>query len=256
MNCSDPKIGELITLYEFDGLARDDRRKFEAHLLSCDYCFQNLYALSPVIERMRGNPRLFLSTLKREPFWREIKQKIAAIMPAIRIQRRGWIAIPATAIVVLCFLLLRPAPELSDLAHIEPAPYRSLQIKSGAATTAAERFFEAGMAAYVQKDYAGAIKQLALAARQDSTNVIFHFYLGLCYLLSNHVEPAIEHLQRTIALGGNAVLEKAYWYLGNAWLLQEDRAHALEAFQKVADMEGDFQWEAKEIITKIEATTK
>jgi len=256
MDCTDPKIGELITLYEFDELARDDRRKFEAHLLSCDYCFQNLYALSPVIKRMRGNPRLFLSILKREPFWRKIKQKIAALMPAIRIQRRGWIAIPATAIVVLYFLLLRPAPELSDLAHLEPVPYRALQIKSGATTTAAERFFEAGMAAYVQKDYAGAIEQLALAARQDSTNASFHFYLGLCYLLSNHVDPAIEHLQRTIALGGNSVLEKAHWYLGNAWLLKEDRAQALAAFRKVVEMEGDYRWEAEEIIGKIERLSR
>jgi len=80
--------------------------------------------------------------------------------------------------------------------------------------------------------------------------------LGLCYLLSNHVDPTIEHLQRTIALGGNSVLEKAYWYLGNAWLLKEDRAHVLETFRKVVEMEGDYQWEAKEIVAKIEAATK
>ena len=254
MNCSDPKIGELIILYEFEALSGDDKRKFETHLLSCDYCFESLYELAPAMERLRKNPARFLPalaprTIKRKALFdgiiTAIREFLRPLPPLVRF------AIPAVA-VALFFLFIRPTTELSDLARLEPLPYRSLQIKSGAATTATERFFEAGMTAYVQKDYAGAIGQLAFAARQDSTNASFHFYLGLCYLLSNQVEPAIEHLQRTIALGGNSVLEKTYWYLGNAWLLQEDRVHALAAFQKVTELEGDYQWEAKAIMDKIE----
>lgn len=64
--------------------------------------------------------------------------------------------------------------------------------------------------AYVQKDYAGAKNKLVWAVCQDSTNAGLHFYLGLYYLLSNNVDPAIAHLQETIALGGYSVLEKAW----------------------------------------------
>jgi tetratricopeptide (TPR) repeat protein len=253
MSCTDPKIGELITLYEFGELSNDDKRKFEAHLLSCDYCFQSLYELGPAIARMQEKPELFLPALVREPFWVKIKRKLAALIP-----ERGpaWIAIPATAVAVLLFLLLRPSPELSDLARLEPVPYRSLQVKSGAEATDAERLFEEGMAAYLQKDYAGATAKLSEAVRQDSTNAGFHFYLGLSYLLTKNIDPAIAHLQKTIALGGNSVLEKAYWYLGNAWLLKEDRAQALAALRKVVEMEGDYQWEAEEITGKIEKLSR
>lgn len=253
MSCTDSNVGELITLYEFGELSEDDRRKFEAHLLSCDYCFQSLYELAPAIARMRESPKLFLPALVREPLWVKIKRILAALIPE---KRQVWIAIPATAVVVLLLFLLRPSPELSDLARIEPVPYRSLQVKSGVESTDAERLFEEGMAVYVQKDYANAIGKLVLAVRLDSSNASFHFYLGLCYLLSDNVDPAISHFQLAIALGGDSVLEKAYWYLGNTWLLQGKREVALEAFRKVVEIEGDYQWEAEEIIGKIEGLSR
>lgn len=268
MTCTAPEIGKLITLYEFDQLSDNDKRKFEAHLLSCDYCFQSLYALSPVVERMREDPERFLPAVEeREPaapvwVWVKLKNKIVGVISdgweAIgRIPFPVRIAIPATATaIVLLLFLLRPAAQLSDFAHIEPVPYRSLQVKSGAAISDAERLFEEGMRSYVQKDYSNAIAKLALAVRQDSTNASFHFYLGLCYLLSESIDPAIAHFQRAIALGGNSVLEKAYWYLGNAWLLKGERVRALEAFRRVLEMEGDYEWEAEEMIGKIEKLSR
>jgi len=247
MKCINPEFGELITLYEFDKLSREDKRKFEAHLLSCDDCFQNYYELAPVIERIRENPAHFLPALTPKPWWIRFKESL----PRIRFEFNWRYVIPAAAAIVLFFLLIRPAAELSDLARIEPAPFRSLQVKSGAAASEAEKLFDAGMAAYVEKNYAGAIAKLTAAVQQDSANASFHFYLGLSYLLSHQVDPAIIYFRKTIALGGNSVLEKAYWYLGNAWLLKENRGQALQAFQKVVELEGDYQWEAKEILAKI-----
>ncbi len=259
MRCKDREIGKLITLYEFGALSNGDKKKFEAHLLSCDYCFQNLYALSPAIERMLENPERFLAVLaEHEPIGMTLKEKIVAVtsewIEALgRIPAFVRIAVPtAAAVVVLLLVLIRPDAQLADLARIEPVPYQPLQTKAGAFTKEADRLFEEGMAAYVQKNYANAVQKLALAAQQDSMNAGFHFYLGLCYLLSDSVDLTIAYLQQAIALGGNSVLEKAYWYLGNAWLLKGERDAALEAFRKVVEMEGDYQWEAQEIITKIE----
>lgn len=259
MSCIDPNVGKLITLYEFGELSGEDKRKFETHLLSCDYCFQSLYALSPVVERMRENPERFLAEAKKsKPSWIKLKEQIIAltsdwIETIGRVPAFVQIAIPtAVAVGVLLLVFIRPAAQLADLARLEPVPYRSLQTKAGALPKEADRLFEEGMTAYVQKNYTGAIDKLALAVRQDSTNAGFHFYSGLCYLLSDSVDLAIAHFQRAIALGGGAVLEKAYWYLGNAWLRKGERNAALEAFRKVVEMEGDYQWEAQEIIGKIE----
>jgi len=258
MKCIAPKIGKLSLLYHFDQLSNEERKRFEAHLLECDHCFQETYVLGSVTEKMQKDPEPFLAALAKKKPTRvpAIKQRrefhIGLVEAIGRIPALVRIAIPVAAAMVLLFLLIRPTAELSDLALIEPVPYRSLQIKSGAEATDAERLFEEGMAAYVQKDYASSIEKLVLAIRHDSTNAGFHFYLGLCYLLSDSVDLAIEHLQKTITLDGNPVLEKAYWYLGNAWLLKEDRAQALAAFRKVVEMEGDYEWEAQEIIGKIE----
>jgi len=257
MKCTTPKIGKLSLLYHFDQLSDEERKRFEAHLLECDHCFQETYAFGPVIETMRKDPEPFLAALAKKkpariPARKPRREFYIGLVEAIgRIP--GRIAIPVAAIaMVLLFLLLRPNAELSDLALIEPVPYHSLQVKSGAEVTDAERLFEEGMAAYVQKDYADAIEKLAVAVNQDSTNAGFHFYLGLCYLLAQNIDPAIAHLQRAVALGGNSVLEKTCWYLGNAWLLKNDRAQALAAFRKVMEIEGDYQWEAEAIIGKIE----
>ncbi|MFQ5632487.1 MAG: tetratricopeptide repeat protein, partial [bacterium] len=244
MNCTEPDIGKLITLYEFDALSGDERRKFESHLLSCDECFQSLYTLSPVVERMRENPERFLPALQKgDSIWAALKEKIVAVArdckKAIgRMPVPARIAVPATAAITALLFLFWPVPHLSDLASIEPVPYRPLQVRGGALTGEAVRLFEEGMATYAQNDYAAAAEKLALAVRQDSTNASFHFYLGLCYLLSDSVHSAIEHFQQAIALDGNAVLEKTYWYLGNAWLLKGEREKALEVLRKMVEMEG------------------
>ena len=251
MKCIAPKIGKPSLLYQFGQLSAEERKHFEAHLLECDHCFQEAYALGPVIEKMRNDPAPFLAALT--PAIKPRRKFHLDLMEAIgRIPALGRIAIPAVAIALLLWIIW-PATELADLARITPVPYRSLQVKGGSEATAAERQFEAGMAAYAEKNYAGAIERLAAAVRQDSTNAGFHFYLGLCYLLSSNVDPAISHLQTTIALGESAVREKAYWYLGNTWLLKNDRAQALKAFRSVSAMEGDYHWEAKELIGKLES---
>jgi len=45
--------------------------------------------------------------------------------------------------------------------------------------------------------------------------------------------------------------EQCYWYLGNAYFLKNDVKKAIEMFEKVVAMEGDFEWEAREMVEKI-----
>jgi len=258
-NLPSPKTASCLS---FDDLKSYAEGHFDAiqqnHVMTCSHC-RTLVQLFK--EHLEAKPPTIMETLLA---WRK------TISAKIREQWQGlwgeglW-AIPrpvligiSLAFVVALFFLLLPHQEktLAELASIEAVPYQALQIRSGASTGEAERLFEEGMAFYVQKDYSSAITKLALAAQQDSANAGFHFYLGLCYLLADRVDPAIAHLQRTTALGGNSVLEKAYWYLGNAWLLKGERDFAFRAFRKVVEMEGDYQWEAQEIIGKIERLSR
>ncbi|MFQ5627693.1 MAG: tetratricopeptide repeat protein [bacterium] len=150
------------------------------------------------------------------------------------------------------FLFLPQQENYANLARIEPVPFRSLQLKSGVSVNNAERLFYEGMASYVKKDYAGAVKSLLQAVSVDSTDADFYFYLGLSYLLSDQIDPAILYLQQAANLAGGSVQEKAYWYLGNAWLVKEEPELALQAFRKVVEIAMDYQWDAAEIIGEIE----
>ena len=53
MSCNDEKTGQLIGSYELGLLSEQERKSFEAHVLKCDHCFQDLYRTSPVVSAMK-----------------------------------------------------------------------------------------------------------------------------------------------------------------------------------------------------------
>jgi len=171
-----------------------------------------------------------------------------------RIPLPGRIAIPSLVTIgVLLFALLLPVGKYSNLAQIERIYYQPLITRGEAEYSEAERLFIQGMSFYQKENYAEAIKKLSMAVEKNPIEVEFHFYLGLCYLLERKPDPdqAILQLQKAIELSGNSLLEKCYWYLGNAYLLKEDAEGALTAFEKVVDMEGDYKGAAHELIAGI-----
>jgi len=53
MKCTDQEKAKLIGSYELGLLSREEKERFEAHLLECDACFQDLYELSPAVAMLR-----------------------------------------------------------------------------------------------------------------------------------------------------------------------------------------------------------
>ncbi len=251
----------------FDALRRytqgENVAEHRQHVAACGHCqvMVRLFTkyLPEAEESKKTKPATLVETfvLWGEKLSASIQRVPDFIFDKRSILKPTLVGIALVLVVGLAFLFLRSeATTLAELASIAPAPYRPLQVKSSAETTEAERLFEEGMVFYVQKNYAKAVQKLALAVQKDSTNASFHFYLGLCYLLSDSVDLAIAHLQRAIALGGDSVLEKAYWYLGNAWLLKGERDAALQTFREIVELKEDYQWEAQEIIGKIEELSR
>ncbi len=262
MRCINEEIGHLLSLYEFGQLTEEKKKLFEDHLLECDFCFRSLHDLSPAVEEMRDHPETYLPALQEQPsIFETVKQGLAKVVVRGReafeyLPAWGKVALPLGAIAVLLLMILQPSEQLSDLARIEPVPYRALQIKGGLGASEAERLFEEGMESYSVKQYDRAAEKLALAVEKSPDNVSFQFYLGLSYLLADKTDLAIQHFEKTIELGGNSLLEKAHWYLGNAYLLKGNGERALVEFRKVVEMEGDYEWEAREIIAEIEDKIK
>ena len=53
MPCTDERTGQLIGSYELGLLSKQERKSFEAHVLKCDHCFQDLYRTAPVVSVMK-----------------------------------------------------------------------------------------------------------------------------------------------------------------------------------------------------------
>ena len=53
MTCKDEDIGKLIGSYELGLLTKDEKQRFEDHLVDCEYCFQSLYRTVPITNMIR-----------------------------------------------------------------------------------------------------------------------------------------------------------------------------------------------------------
>ena len=81
---------------------------------------------------------------------------------------------------------------------------------------------------------------------------VLHTYPGEEEAVMRNLKQRIESL----GMDDKIFKEKCYWYLGNALLLQENPEKALEMFTKVIELEGEFEWEASEILQKIKRMKK
>lgn len=78
--CTDPKLGHLLSLYEFDKLSQDDRDLFEQHLLECDACFQDLYEFSPAIEMIKEHRDEFQAAISSPSLIHQWLSKVTSII--------------------------------------------------------------------------------------------------------------------------------------------------------------------------------
>jgi len=56
--CSQPGCNEGITAYCFGGIRGEDRDQFEAHVLECDLCWQEVQRLDSLIHTLRSDKSL------------------------------------------------------------------------------------------------------------------------------------------------------------------------------------------------------
>ena len=56
MSCFDPAVGRLILRYEMRELTEEDELRYEAHVLACRRCFEDLRALARTAEVLLRHP--------------------------------------------------------------------------------------------------------------------------------------------------------------------------------------------------------
>jgi hypothetical protein len=97
MACSEPAKGDLRASFELGVLSPEEKRQFEAHLLECDHCFEDLYRSAPVAELVRDK--------KLAPEG-ETTEEVSS--PTGRGIRSWALAVATVVVLVAAFLVFQP----------------------------------------------------------------------------------------------------------------------------------------------------
>ena len=161
-----------------------------------------------------------------------------------------------------------PEPSLvasnQDLGAIRPMAYRASALR-GVADDAADRFQKA-MAWYLKQDYRQAAAGLAVIPvgvpgggkpEDHITDAGIQMYLGVSQLMLNQNSEAIRSLRRAAAYGDTPYLENASFYLAKGLIRQKQIALASAELRHVAELRGDRQDEARQLLARLnEAQTR
>jgi len=272
MKCTNPRMKKLVYLYQLDSLTEQQAISVEAHLMECQACLEELYHVSPVLEILEAMPDDFLDALQSQKSFISqttsyLKQNIDSInkiiTSAFSIVALWWrrpaikfLAPLLAAVLIMIMIIPKSSIEYSDLAIIAKAPYLSLRLRQPDELSQAKRLFDEGMLAYEMNDYSDAIHQLDSLLIQQPHDAEGNFYRGVCLLLTGNVEDGIKNLQVASELSlkqnNKLLLERCYWYLGNAYLKMNDEKNALEEFNKIVLLGKNFEEDARNQIIKIE----
>lgn len=264
MNCKEVEKRDISELYLLDRLTEAERDEFEKHYFECESCFAQIQA-----------GLMVQAELQREPLARG--QAGGAIL------RRMWAFTPVLVTAALLFAVgiwwysarghlpsqraasspTETAPEVSgqfqppssaaasleELARVEPPPYTAVVLRG--AEDDAQVAFRKAMQYYSKGDYAHAIPGLRAAVNASPRTARFNFYLGVCYLLTDQTDLAIEAFRRTISPSEPTYSEPAHFYLAKAYLRKKQVAAAEDELQKTVQLHGSMEADAGEILHQL-----
>lgn len=272
MNCNDPKMRRLVSLYQFNLLSEHERFSVEDHLLDCDACFEEVYRMSKVSELLEQEPQSFLDALQPKKSGLMLIRGACktAMADLINFSQdildsvRGWMKIPAVkvlisaaAVVLFIILFVRPfKKDFSHLAIIESASYVGGKVRGLADEfSSTQTLYDEGMKYYQQKNYRLAIQKLDSFVRRKKEDPYGHFYLGVSYLMRSEFKKGVKHLETASALcqkqNKQLLGENTNWHLSNAYLKINEVEKAIRLLNSLAVTEGEYKEPSLKLLMKI-----
>ncbi len=272
MKCTDPRLQRLITRYELGALEPSEREQFAAHLLQCDECYNEVYAMEPFMAPIRerrgailrgektADPTI-LSTVIDEgaqlPFW--LRKSVLAAASLLVMIGAGVLYLSSTRWSPVPSGTRPPGSEspASEATDHLPSPWKELAIPkpdyipaSGGAVLRDDRSamaFERAMAAYQENRFAAAAEQLEVVSRLDPEHAEAHFYWGVSLLLAGHSREALPALKQAVQLSAGAERERARYYLALAYLKTDHPKSALAELEVIIKMNGPYRADAERL---------
>lgn len=106
-------------------------------------------------------------------------------------------------------------------------------------------------AGYEAKDYNQASYYFEKIVRQDSTNYLSRFYMGICKIESDNLKEAEEYLSELTVKNNHIFREQAHWYLAMVYIKKDKQSKAREILHKIVQQNMVKKEEAKEILKSL-----
>ncbi|MDN5200269.1 tetratricopeptide repeat protein [Fulvivirgaceae bacterium BMA10] len=186
-----------------------------------------------------------------------LKQRLRDLDKSVSLNKRNFslfyksisIAAGISLIFVVVYMLFLQGPNTEKLYGTYFKPYYNIADgyeRSGDANTSEDPFKLYEQGAYKQ---ASEVFETLLETNKDDYMLIF--YNGLSYLNSGNASQAIGHLASVADQSELAIHEPAIWYLGLAYLKENQLEEAKEVFQNIVETEKSYQHQAKEILREL-----
>ncbi len=277
MDCNCVRDEGVVERHLRGALSADEQQAFEEHLLVCPRC-QEACRLHLALEAAFAETTAKKSGRAWTPFWWRWAAAAGVALVIVAVGVALWLRPPAVSPTAPGSTgaparraagepppaaASSPAPagepsiatkgaaaSLRELGRVEPPAYAPTVLRG--AEGEAQRRFQEAMRAYVRGEFSTAARRLQQAAKSDPQAPEIGFYLGACFLCTDHNEAAIAELQRTIALGRTPLLEKSRFYLAKAYLRAGDLEAAHEELKNVAGLDGEFAEAARKLLSELE----
>lgn len=232
---------EQLAAYAEDRVAADERFVIEKHLVDCELCsdalegFTLLEEKSAVRDRIKSMNEMIRetvsSTVTHKYNWKLYYSLAASIVIAFA--------------AVLYFRHHTPSYDSLFTEYFKPYP-NAVPLLRGEESGGT---LESAMAEYESANYGEALTILKTIATRESKNDTAYFYAGISSLCLNDPQAAVSFLQSVPDRGGFA--EQKAWYLGLAYLKQNDVDTAKYYFDRLSSKEGRFSQRSIELLNRL-----
>ena len=234
----------MVERYVVGELSTADAEDFEDHYFACGRCLTQLETVQNVA-RLLGRP-VPIRRISYAGFAMAACLVIAVASGLYwKLQPPGDPPPPAE----VARLDVPPAKPWSELGKFDAPAYRETKLR-GTANAAGQTFLE-GIAAYRRGAYVEAAPLLRKASEANPRDAKAAFFSGVCLVLAGDANGGLDALRRVDELGLTPYQEEARFYLAKALLQQNDAAAAKAALKGVVALHGDWESQAKELLTKL-----
>lgn len=107
------------------------------------------------------------------------------------------------------------------------------------------------MMLYESKRFDEAIKMFEEILKNDNSRIGLNLYSGISHMEVKEYDEANIRFRKIIDHKTNAFIESAEWYLGLCYLLKDDEEMAIQIFTEISNGKGFYSKESKKILKKL-----